>query len=624
MDKLVDYVKWMGAYPLSEIPFSDADALVLTSISYFELKDFQFEKDRQYRLSDFAKAFDEGRLVLHITGADTGFQDLMDAVLHSVRFGAIDLIEYADVLDPSVPLQFSAMDFQLDAQTEFLAFRGTDETIAGWQEDFMISFTETESQRRAFRFAEHVMLQSQSRFYFSGHSKGGNLALYAASCLSDDLKDRIEHIYLLDSPGFCQEVFPPAMYESLLPKCSLILPEFSVVGRIFELPVKDRRIVGSSQQGIMQHALESWQIDHGKLALLDTTDPQSDLIDSTLDRFLENTSLQDREPLVNDLFKALSADGAVTLNDIAGTGGNGFEGVLFRMFGASEATLETLKNVPLKTLLGEEAESFKNNGFVKWLTDSLFAHAVLLVLGGVLLIIFRNTILKVPVVILFAVLVVFQIIMTIRRLKEHQWDFRQARYSVYFCIALIDLHRLVMPVLDPEAECTVSVRKPSFRHRRADPGLSGHSAFSAPERLFKGSFTNRIHRADRHGALLYDLFRGVVHLCCAFHRDRAGGRRGSTDPLPSFGQQLPPENAGLKGFIRGLKSPVFLDTAALKTYNIPRIPECFGRAPGTILESYPQGKIFSLTKRVRYDNIAGVGAIRGSVGIGRRARLRIL
>ena len=444
MDKLVDYVEWMGSYSFSEVPFSDADALVLTCVSYANLKAFPFHNGVSYCLKDFAQPMDSGMIQVEVTGNTGGFSDLMSSVFHSRRFGDLALTDYADALDPSIPLQFAAMVFQLDEEHEFLAFRGTDETIAGWQEDFMISFTETESQRRAAQFAAHVMLTSPRRFYISGHSKGGNLALYAASMLSPAFRERIEHIYLLDSPGFCQEVFPASLYQDLLGKCSLILPEFSVIGRIFELPVQDRKIVGSSEEGILQHSLESWQVDHGKLRLLRATDPASDLINNTLDRFIESTDAASRKPLVDDLFQALSADGAVTLSDISGQGGTGFEAVLFRMFGISEGARETLLNAPIKSLLGNEADALKASGFLKWVRDSFLVHALLLIAGGVLLFFFRNLILKVPVVIIFTALVIFQIVMTVRRLRENQWDFSKTRYSVYFCIGLIAMSAILI------------------------------------------------------------------------------------------------------------------------------------------------------------------------------------
>ena len=444
MDKLVDLVKWMGDHPLSEVPFSEADALVLTCVSYFELKTFPFAPGVTYRLRDFAQAFSEGKINPQITGEASGFSELLHAVLHSERYGALLLTEYVDLLDPAMPLQFSAMAFRLDAQTDFLAFRGTDETIAGWQEDFMISFTETPSQRKAAEFASYVMQRSSKRFLFSGHSKGGNLALYAAAKLPQEFRDRIDHIYLLDSPGFCEEVFPRSSYADLLPKCSLIIPSFSVIGRIFEVPAKERKIVTSSNEGILQHSLDSWEIDHGKLHLIPATDPASDMINDTLDQFIEHTDVSSRKPLVDALFSALSADGAITLSDISGKGGTGFEAVLFRMFGISEDAKNALFTAPLRSIFGKEADMIRENGFFKWVKDSLFLHAILLILGGGLLILLRNTLLEVPVIVLFGGLAVFQIITTIRRLKENQWDFRKARYSVYLLIALLAMGTILI------------------------------------------------------------------------------------------------------------------------------------------------------------------------------------
>ena len=444
VDKLLDYVKWMGDYTFEELPFSEADTLVLTSVSYFDLKHCSFQSGQNYCLSDLKKAFEEGLIQAQMTGESPEVSELMAEVIQSRRFGSLPLIEYADVLDPSVPVQFSAMVFQIHEDTMFLAYRGTDETIAGWQEDFMISFTETDSQRRAAAFAKHVMEEYDKGFIISGHSKGGNLALYAAASLSPELRQRVDHIYLLDSPGFCPEVFPAEMYQDLLPRCTLIVPEFSVIGRIFELPVMDRKIVGSDQEGIMQHMLASWQIDHGKPYVLPKTDPASDLINNTVDRFIENTDLESRKPLVDDLFKALSADGAVTLSDIAGKGGTGFEAVLFRMFGLSEEARDTLLSAPLKSLLGNEADALKESGFLKWVRDSMLLHAILLVLGGILLVLLRDTLLKVPVILIFTALVIFQIVMTIRRLKENHWDFAKTRYSVYFSLGLIAISAILI------------------------------------------------------------------------------------------------------------------------------------------------------------------------------------
>ena len=93
------------------------------------------------------------------------------------------------------PLQFSAVCFH-GKNWSFLAFRGTDSTLAGWKEDFQISVARTGAQELAYEYAEKHLTGKQ-KWYIGGHSKGGNLALYAACMLSPEQWDKVERMYLL-------------------------------------------------------------------------------------------------------------------------------------------------------------------------------------------------------------------------------------------------------------------------------------------------------------------------------------------------------------------------------------------------------------------------------------------
>lgn len=343
MDGLAEYIRWLGRFSFDELPFMEADALILCVISYFDLTPAL--ADGAKTVAECMERFEDGFVRRQITGGDMGNSEIFRAAMESHRFGELTITEYEDILRPETPLQFAALTLRYGDRFGFIAFRGTDETIAGWREDFMISFTETEAQRLAAAYAERV-IAGGGRYYIGGHSKGGNLALYAASRLSDGAWDRVERVYVLDGPGLCPEVMDTAVVRRIDPKTTRIIPEFSVVGRLFEPKVEDTRIVRSFASGILQHSLATWAVDHGGLALAPENDRRSVTMMHIMNRWIEGMSTEGRRAVTDDLFDALAAGGAVYLSDIAGSGPGGFEAVLVKMFHARPETKKLMLELP--------------------------------------------------------------------------------------------------------------------------------------------------------------------------------------------------------------------------------------------------------------------------------------
>ena len=348
MQSLYDYVRWLGRFSFDELPMSAADAIVLCVISYFDLAPALHEGTGL--VSDCAARLDDGSLSLQITGGDMGNSGIFRAAVNSKRFGEIRITDYVDILEPQTPLQFSAVTFRW-GDSAFIAFRGTDETIAGWREDFMISFAETQSQKLARAYAERVIDGSSGHYCIGGHSKGGNLVLYAALGLSAAAWAQVDHLFLLDGPGLCPEVMDTSAVERVYDKTTRIIPEFSVIGRLFEPRVADTRIVHSSASGIMEHSLATWQVDYGPLAEVSANDRTSNAMMDVLNRWISGMSQEDRRILTDDIFDALSAGGAVTLREIAGGGPGGFEVVLSRIFHTRDATKKIMKELPAQMMV---------------------------------------------------------------------------------------------------------------------------------------------------------------------------------------------------------------------------------------------------------------------------------
>ena len=368
MDKLADYVQWMGDFPVEATGFRDADALVLSALAYFDLTPLFKGKRKSCRISDCVKPLERGELRVAVTGSDEGFLELLWEAASTKRYGELRIANYVDVLQQDPPLQFAAECFHGKGWS-FLAFRGTDNTLAGWKEDFQISVARTRAQELAYEYAkEHIT--GPQKWYIGGHSKGGNLALYAACMLSADKWEKVERMYLLDGPGFCPEVLEQENLSLVDSRTRRIIPKFSVVGKLFEPRITDTLIIKSFARGFMQHSIETWGVDHGKLALVDENDPISMWIHELLDDWIRDLTQEERIQLIDDLFDTLAAGGAVTLNEIDIESREGREAILRSLLKMSESTKHSLSSLPKYALHAQM------QGIREWITEELAARGL--------------------------------------------------------------------------------------------------------------------------------------------------------------------------------------------------------------------------------------------------------
>ena len=211
MDNITDYVRWVGGTGFEGRPFSRVDNIVLCQLSYLDLKDIPEinEEGGVMTLREAVMSLTNLGFSIRKMAPDDSerFTALVKAAANSKRFGDLYISSFTDILNEEDSIQFSAMTFSPEKKGgwAFVAYRGTDSTIAGWKEDFMTSFMLTSSQTMAEDYLRNA-LRSFDTVLVGGHSKGGNLAVYAAAVLPDDLFDRVEHIYSNDGPGFCPEV----------------------------------------------------------------------------------------------------------------------------------------------------------------------------------------------------------------------------------------------------------------------------------------------------------------------------------------------------------------------------------------------------------------------------------
>lgn len=320
------YIEENGHKCFGNLSFTNMDNIVLCQLSYVDFAEI-LSKGESITLKEALHRFKEvGNCDLKMVwGENQGFDFLLPCAT-SERFGNIVISSFSDFVDRHTGMQFCAMSFVFDDCHEYIAFRGTDETIVGWKECLELSYGYMPSHEYALKYLEkHINLQK--KYFVGGHSKGGNLALYAASKISEDKFRRIDKVFANDSPGF----YPKAdIFDigRLQKKLISIRPEDSFVGRIFELKPKNDIIVKCSESGLKQHYLQTWKFQGTELVKAEHFSHLSNSGIAALNIWLSHNGFDERMKKIDDLYNAMTKEGSDTIEEFFDEGTEGYERVL--------------------------------------------------------------------------------------------------------------------------------------------------------------------------------------------------------------------------------------------------------------------------------------------------------
>ena len=334
MSNLLDYLAWRGDLPLERDPFNSVDALLLSCLSYVDLADIVPAMGKgSITIEDASSRFFE----LHTEeelAQDRSFinfaPSMLKALSASDRFKGAELRNYVDDTDISREIQFSALEIVTSDGVSFISYRGTDDTIIGWKEDFNLSFMTVPAETESVIYLQKVAECSQGKIRTGGHSKGGHLAVYAAASADEKVRSRIVTIYNFDGPGFKRDAMESENFRSIQSRIEKFIPESSIVGRLLNNSTEPV-IVKSSETGIMQHDPLSWQLEGKCFETCDFTDMISDLFDETMTKWIDEMSFEQRKVFVDELFSVFEASGCTNLSMLTKVGVKGTKAMLERM-----------------------------------------------------------------------------------------------------------------------------------------------------------------------------------------------------------------------------------------------------------------------------------------------------
>lgn len=249
-----------------------------------------------------------------------GSRDLLFAVCASPRFRTCRLCALRFRTDKVSEEQFAAMTFRLPDGTSYVAFRGTDSTVVGWKEDFNMTFlSPVPAQEEAAAYLDEVAELVPGELYVGGHSKGGNLAVYASAMCSSAHRARITRVFSHDGPGFHREFCADEPYRRIMPIMDKTVPKSTMIGAVLsEAPDFSPTIVESDGISMLQHNPFLWAVDVGAAEFVpaDGYTASSRFFDSTLDAWMDKYTLDERGRFVDALFDVIGVTGATHFSDI--------------------------------------------------------------------------------------------------------------------------------------------------------------------------------------------------------------------------------------------------------------------------------------------------------------------
>ena len=307
MANLFDYLSWRGDLTLSQSPFNDVDSLILSTLSYVFFENIVPENMAEtISVKEACEAFlSRPREIWKLRDGNDG--RLLEELQKHRRFSEICLCGYVNKLDFAAEKQFSALTMLLEDETVFVAYRGTDHSLVGWKEDFNMSFMdEVPAQQEALEYLQTVSAQfPKKKLRIGGHSKGGNLAVYAAAMVPHGVQMSILSVYNHDGPGFRENMLQRAGYQLILPRVATFVPQSSVIGMLMEHE-EEFTVVQSTQTGILQHDPYSWEVLGADFVRLENLTEHSLFLDKTVKLWLNGLNEKQRECFIDTIYEAVT------------------------------------------------------------------------------------------------------------------------------------------------------------------------------------------------------------------------------------------------------------------------------------------------------------------------------
>ena len=323
MGTVYDYLTWRGDLTFGAAPFCEVDSLILSMFAYLDMQGIVPSPSKEGEISvweasnAFIERYPDPKKTKMGVLIPKDIVKMMKALCVTQRFGNLKMSGFVNIIDPETELQFSAVTFCMSDGTAIVTYRGTDDTLVGWKEDMNMCFLPVvPAQLKAVEYLESIAKKHKGKLIVTGHSKGGNLAVYASVHCDAAIRKRITAVYSNDGPGFGKNILDDPDYQEIRPRICNLVPQSSVVGMLLEHDENFTVVKSRQKSGLLQHNGLSWEILGNSFVHLKDVTPESRKLDRTVNQWIRDMTPEQREEFAEAVYLLFSVDGAQTLTDL--------------------------------------------------------------------------------------------------------------------------------------------------------------------------------------------------------------------------------------------------------------------------------------------------------------------
>lgn len=302
---IFEYIETNKDKSFEELKFNNIDNIIFSIITYMPFENVITKKDSiniyQLYRSIYKLGYDKA------TYTYINELNVLKAISHTKRYKDLIISNFKYNLDHYLEIQFAALTITLPNKTIIIAYRGTDDNIIGWKENFNMTFSETVPiHNESINYINNVKAKFNNKIIVLGHSKGGHLAIYSAMKAKSSIRKKIIQVYNNDGPGFSTSIVSSKEYRRLTPKIRTFIPKNSIIGRIFNSS-DNYKVVNTIKKNVIdQHFLYNWKIDGNDFSYQDDIDKYSTKVNSILLSWGSKVNKEDRKELIECIYKTLT------------------------------------------------------------------------------------------------------------------------------------------------------------------------------------------------------------------------------------------------------------------------------------------------------------------------------
>lgn len=309
LNDILDYLYWRGDLSFDQDPLNEIDAIIFSEFAYIDFSRLAPVKliEGELTIKEASKLWDEANREDFMPTGYLHHEKAYEALTlagDSKRFENILISKHVKDISANEESQFGVTTFQREGEPFFIAFEGTDLRSLGWKEDLQMTYLPTiPSQRKAVDFLSDHFEKHPQRVSIGGHSKGGNLAVFAAIYVDEEYQPLINHVYSYDGPGFTKEILEDENYLRLENRIHSFIPQDSMIGLLLH-KLEEPEVIYSGASDSSQHDAYTWEIKGNHFVPSELTTSAHD-IQQIMNELLDELSLKDRENFSETLFTIL-------------------------------------------------------------------------------------------------------------------------------------------------------------------------------------------------------------------------------------------------------------------------------------------------------------------------------